>query len=161
MQFLWIYCIHQKFTYFSLFFTHSPVNLKCFPSTEPGAFWPMLQCFVVLLERLGDRMWQIPAFNYQPEQLFKIMTVNCFFRNAVKQWQSDNEDEETFSQKELGDSQTETLDRLSCLSDTKYSRGFCKTALAWFQPFVESLLDFDSGKDCLSLVIEYLHGVAG
>ncbi|XP_078359214.1 uncharacterized protein LOC144643749 isoform X2 [Oculina patagonica] len=127
---------------------------------EPGAFWPMLQCFVVLLERLGDRMWQIPAFNYQPEQLFKIMTVNCFFRNAVKQWQSDNENEETFSQEELGDSQTETLDRLSCLSDTKYSRGFCKTALAWFQPFVESLLDFDSGKDCLSLVIEYLHGVA-
>ena len=48
----------------------------------------------------------------------------------------------------------------SSSSDTK-SSGFYNTALKWFHPFVISLLDFDYGGHCLSLVIKYLHEVAG
>ena len=129
--------------------------LKCSTSTEDEAFGPKFQCFVVLLERLGNRIWQISAFNYKPDHLFIMITNNHVFHNAVTKWQN-QEDEATFSQEVLsGDSQRT---RASC--DTKFYN-FYNTAVAWYQPFVQSLLDFDSGGDCLSLVIEYLHKVAG
>ena len=126
--------------------------MKCTSSADDGAFWPRLQCFIVLLERLGIRIWQI-SIN-RPDQLFTIITENYSFHNAVMHWQS-SEDEEASSQEMVGDlSETRTL---SGSSVAKHSSRFCKTALAWFQPFVRSVLDID----CLSLVINYLHNLAG
>lgn len=134
----------------------SILSLKCTSSTDDGAFWPRLQCFIVLLERLGNRIWQISV--HKPDQLFTIIIENNSFHNAVMHWQSD-EGEDSSSQEMFGDlHETRTP---SGSSDTKHSSRFYKTALAWFQPFVQSVLDFDSCKDCLSLVINYLHNLAG
>jgi len=73
-------------------------------------------------------------------------------------WQS-SEDEEASSQEMFGDlHETRTV---SGSSATKHSSRFYKTALAWFQPFVRSVLDFESHNNCLSLVIDYLHNLAG
>jgi len=128
-------------------------------STDDGAFWPRLQCFIVLLERLGIRNI-LQVSGRKPDQLFTIITQNYSFRNAVMHWQNCyNEDEEASSQEMFGDlRETRTL---SGSSDTKHSSRFFKTALAWFQPFVQSVLDFDSCNNCLSLVINYLHNLAG
>jgi len=113
-----------------------------------------------LLERLGIRnIWQISA--WKPDQLFKIITENdSFHDNTVTCmcW-NNNEDEEASSQEMFGDlRETRTV---SGSSDTKHSSRFYKTALAWFQPFVQSVLDLDSCNNCLSLVINYLHNLAG
>ena len=131
--------------------------MKCTLSTDDEAFWPRLQCFIVLLERLGIKnIWQIS--NHKPDQLFKIITENYSFHDAVMHWRN-HEDEEASSQEMFGDLRETRI--VSGLSDTKHSSRFYKTALAWFQPFVQSVLDFDSHNDCLSLVINYLHDLAG
>ena len=134
--------------------------MKCALSTDDGAFWPRLQCFIVLLERLGIKnIWQISV--YKPDRLFTIITQNYSFHNAIMHWQN-NVDEEASSQEMIGDlHETRTV---SGSSDTKHSSRFYKTALAWFQPFAQSVLDFDdfdSCNNCLSLVINYLHNLAG
>ena len=128
-------------------------------STDEGAFWPRLQCFVVLLERLGNRIWQISALLYKPHQLFRIITENHVFHNAIMQWKNNEFEVAGFSQEVFGE--LRATRKLSSSSDTKYSSRFYKTALAWFQPFVQSLLDFEPNGDCLSHVIEYLHFLAG
>ncbi|XP_022786146.1 probable helicase senataxin [Stylophora pistillata] len=121
---------------------------------EGEAFWPMLQCFVVLLERLGERIWQISVFTRNPDQLFGIITKNCFFKEAILQWQT-QDGGVIFKQKDIRQS-----NKARSLSGAKSSSGFYNTALAWFQPFVLSLLDFDFGEHYVSLVIRYLHNVA-
>ena len=127
-------------------------NLNCSLSTEEDGFWPMLGCFAVLLERLGDRIWQMPSFHYKPGDVFKIITTNGNYTTCIQQQQS--EGDATFSQDILSNS--ERIRLLSCSSGRFY-----KTALAWFRPFVQSLLDFDSGGECVSEVVRYLHDVAG
>lgn len=119
------------------------------------AFWPMLQCFVVLQERLEERIWQISVFTYKPEELFEIITENCSFKEAILQWQTQDGGVK-FKPKDVKQSK-----RVRSLSDAKSTSGFYNTALAWFQPFVLSLLDFDDGQLYVSLVIRYLHNVAG
>lgn len=141
----------------SFYNSFSILSLKCTLSTDDGAFWPRLQCFIVLLERLGIKnIWQISV--HKPDQLFTIITENYSFHNAVMQWQN-NEDEEASSQEIFGDLRETRI--VSGSSDTKHFSRFYKTALAWFQPFVQSVLDFDSHSNCVSHVIDYLHNLAG
>ena len=75
------------------------------------------------------------------------------------QWKNNEFEVAGFSQEVFGE--LRATRKLSSSSDTKYSSRFYKTALAWFQPFVQTLLDFESNGDCLSHVIEYLHHLAG
>ena len=113
----------------------------------------MLQCFLVFLERLGDRIWQLPMlFNYKPGDVFNIITSNCIYSRSVQQWQ--NEGEASFSQDVVTDSQRTRSPSFS-------SGRFYKSAVSWFHPFVQSFLDFDSGGECVSKVITHLHNVAG
>lgn len=120
-------------------------------STEDGTFWHILQCFVALLEKLGERIWQMPEFKFLPGDVFNIITENTIYRNYIQQRQEEREISP--SQEACRDSSKPWLSSSSCRS--------YKTALAWFKPFVQSLLVFDSGGEHVSEVVRYLHNVAG
>ena len=142
---------------------------------EESAFWPTLQCLVVFLERLGSHIWlQFSSFKCSPDRLFSIITEHPLYRNTIKQWDSSKQSrgkphekakhmdgfgvDETavnLSQNVGGVSSSLSTDRSNCTGR------LYKTTFAWFQPFVQSLLDFESGGRCVSRVIEYLHCTAG
>ena len=110
----------------------------------------MLQCFVLLLERLGSRIWQMPKFNYMPTNVFRIITENWIYSDSITQWQHGSE---TPNRDWKDSKRTRTL--------SSSSSKIYKTAVAWFDPFVKSFLDFDSGGEIVSKVVRYLHDVAG
>lgn len=110
----------------------------------------MLQCFVLLLERLGSRIWQMPKFNYMPTNVFRIITENWIYSDSITQWQHGSETPN-------GDWKDSKRTRTLSSSSSK----IYKTAVAWFDPFVKSFLDFDSGGEIVSKVVRYLHDVAG
>ena len=112
-------------------------SVPCF-STEEGPFWSVLQCFTVFIEKLGERIWQMPSFHYQPNGLFDIITSNAVYTNYI--------------QKRLGESE---------ITSHSQPRRLYKTALVWFRPFVESFLDFESGELCVCEVLKYFHNLAG
>lgn len=94
----------------------------------------------------------MPSFNYKPLDIFHTITTNPIYSNSIQQWQ--DESEASFSKDDFRGSE-----RFRTLS---FSSGrFYKTAVALFHPFVQSLLVFDSGGECVSEVVRYLHTVAG
>lgn len=112
----------------------------------------MLQCFVVLLERLENRIWQLSSLDFKPDVLFNFITTHCVFTKYIQLWQDENELEIS----------SRDFMRTEGVSSSHLSNGrFRNTALAWLYPFVQSLLDFDAGGDNISEVIRYLHNMAG
>lgn len=132
----------------TIYYTYC-IKFPFFP-TDKSPFWPMLQCFVLLLERLGSRIWQMPKFNYMPTDVFRIITENWIYSDSITQWQHGSE---------TPNKDWKDFKRTRTLSSS--SSKIYKTAVAWFDPFVKSFLDFDSGGEIVSKVVRYLHDVAG
>lgn len=120
----------------------------------------MLQCFVVLLERLENRIWQLSSLDFKPDVLFNFITTHCVFTKYIQLWQDENEP--LCRQDDVQEISSRDFMRTEGVSSSHLSNGrFRNTALAWLYPFVQSLLDFDTGGDNISEVIRYLHNMAG
>lgn len=120
----------------------------------------MLQCFVVLLERLENRIWQLSSLDFKPDVLFNFITTHCVFTKYIQLWQDENE--LLCRQDDVHEISSRDFMRTEGVSSSHLSNGrFRNTALAWLYPFVQSLLDFDTGEDNISEVIRYLHNMAG
>lgn len=111
---------------------------------DEGHFWSVLQCFTIFLEKLGERIWQMPGFHSVPSEVFDIITLNIVYTNYIQKRQDESE----------------VKNVIQAATNTVSKRRSYKTALVWFWPFVESLLVFDSAVDCVSQVLTYLHDVA-
>lgn len=120
----------------------------------------MLQCFVVLLERLENRIWQLSSLDFKPDVLFNFITTHYIFTKYIQLWQDENE--LLCRQDEVQEILSRDFMTTEGLSSSHLSSGrFRNTALAWLYPFVQSLLDFDTGGDNITEVIRYLHNIAG
>ena len=120
----------------------------------------MLQCFVVLLERLENRIWQLSSLDFKPDALFNFITTHCVFTKYIQLWQDENE--LLCRQDDVHEISSRDFMRTEGVSSSHLSNGrFRNTALAWLYPFVQTLLDFDTGEDNISEVIRYLHNMAG
>ena len=55
-------------------------------------FWPVLHCFVILLERLGSRLWQHVNLNDAQMKVFQIITKHPAYVHELQLWPGYPED---------------------------------------------------------------------
>ena len=152
----------------SLHFTSSKSShVYTLSSTDSSPFWPALKCLIILIERLGSRMW----FECSPSEFFLTITEHGTYKVEISKWNGyqgnegpldghisvDSDDDHVSS------SQTEG-DTLVCTSAGRKSFSVepQKSSLGWLLPFVQSLLDFgEMYRDCVSQVIYHARSLSG
>lgn len=119
-------------------------------------FWPILQCFIVLVDKLGSRFWMLTTTT--PNSVLKLIKNNpyyqlqlniCYSHAAQLDLAKNNDNDLSFSQLVYDDS----LDKASKSMEPIQERyhGF---SLSWVVPFIKSLIDFGDYES--STVVELL-----
>lgn len=120
-------------------------------------FWPVLQCFVLLVDKLGSRFWMITTTT--PNSVLKMIKSNPYYQLQLRICYSEaaklelttntNIDNFSFSQLVYDDS----LGKVSKCMEPLQNRyhGF---SLSWVVPFIKSLIDF--GEYESSTIVELL-----
>jgi len=133
-------------------FQNQPEFYKC----KNTVFWPVLQCFVLLLDKLGSRFWMITTTT--PNSILKLIKFNpyyqlqleiCYKQAAQLDLAINNEYNFSFSQLVYDDS----LDKIPKPMEPLQERyhGF---SLSWVVPFIKSLIDFGDYES--STIVELL-----
>ena len=122
-------------------------------------FWPALQCFVLLLDKLGSRFWMFTKTT--PSTILKLIKSNPHYQeqleicyNEAARFEiSSIEDNFTFSQLVFDNDSYEKFSNAQSSMQPQKERyhGF---SLSWIVPFVKSLIDF--GDFELPTIIELL-----
>ena len=132
----------------------------------PSAFWPALQCFVLLLQRTEFRLWSVSYSN--PNDVLNLIIYNRHYQAELLAMASldteededrgeivlDNEDDMSNSQIAYGwDGQS-----AQCQPQWKpQSRSFHATLFGWFAAFMLSLVDFgDLAADQFKYIVRFL-----
>ena len=136
-------------------------NIPNFPSESDcykcknTVFWPVLQCFVLLIEKLGSRFWMLTTTT--PNSVLKLIKSNpyyelqlniCYSHAAQLDSAINNDNDFSFSQLVYDDSLGK--DKSVEPIQERY-HGF---SLSWVVPFIKSLIDF--GDYEASTVVELL-----
>ena len=106
-------------------------------------FWPALQGFVLLVDKLGSRFWMITTTT--PAAALKAIKCNPYYQlqlricydNAAKLDSVTNDSEFSFSQLVYDDSLNKPSSSMDPLQERYH--GF---SLSWVVPFIKSLIDF-------------------
>ena len=136
-------------------------NIPNFPSEtdcyqcKDTVFWPVLQCFVLLIEKLGSRFWILTTTT--PNSVLKLIKSNpyyemqlniCYSHAAQLDSAINNDNDFSFSQLVYDDS----LGKAKSVEPIQEQyHGF---SLSWVVPFIKSLIDF--GDYEASTVVELL-----
>ena len=132
-------------------FSSQSESYKC----KNTVFWPVLQCFVLLIEKLGSRFWMLTATI--PNSVLKLIKSNpyyqlqlniCYSHAAQLDSAITNDNDFSFSQLVYDDS----LGKAKSVEPIQERyHGF---SLSWVVPFIKSLIDF--GEFEASTVVELL-----
>lgn len=141
-------------------FSSQPELYRC----KNTIFWPVLQCFVLLVDKLGSRFWILTGKT--PNSVLKLIKTNpyhqlqldiCYSQAARLDLAKDIDNDLSFSQLVYDD----TLSSKLMEPIRERYHGF---SLSWVVPFIKSLIDFG---DCeSSTVVElldfvcYIHSVS-
>ena len=115
-------------------------------------FWPVLQCFVLLVDKLGSNFWMITTTT--PNSVLKLIKSNpyyqlqlkiCYNQAARLDLATNDDSDFTFSQLVYDDSLSTASKSMEPLQERYH--GF---SLSWVVPFIKSLIDFG---DCESSTI--------
>lgn len=115
-------------------------------------FWPVLQCFVLLVDKLGSQLWMITTTT--PNSVLKLIKSNphyqlqlkiCYNQAAQLDLATNNDSDFSFSQLVYDDSLSKASKSMEPLQERYH--GF---SLSWVVPFIKSLIDFG---DCESSTI--------
>ena len=115
-------------------------------------FWPVLQCFVLLVDKLGSHFWMITTTT--PNSVLKLIKCNpyyqlqlkiCYSQAARLDLATNNDSDFSFSQLVYDDSFSRVSTPMEPLQERYH--GF---SLSWVVPFIKSLIDFG---DCESSTI--------
>lgn len=125
-----------------------PLNCK------DTVFWPALQCFVLLLEKLGSRFWMFTRT--APNTILKLIKSNPYYQEQLEICYSEAarfeipniEDGFTFSQLVFDN---DTFAQSSMQPPKQRYHGF---SLSWIVPFIKSLIDY--GDFELPTIVELL-----
>jgi len=128
-----------------------PLNCK------DTVFWPALQCFVLLLEKLGSRFWMFTRT--APNVILKLIKSNPHYQEQLEICYSEAarfeipnfEDNFTFSQLVFDNDTYEKIARSSMQPPKQRYHGF---SLSWTVPFIKSLIDY--GDFELPTIVELL-----
>ena len=116
-------------------------------------FWPVLQCFVLLVDKLGSRFWMIVT-TPTPNSVLKAIKSNpyyqlqlkiCYNQAARLDLARNDDNDFSFSQLVYDDSLNRASKSMEPLQERYH--GF---SLSWVVPFIKSLIDFG---DCESSTI--------
>lgn len=117
-------------------------------------FWPVLQCFVLLVDKLGSRFWMITRAS--PNSVLKLLKSNPYYQlqlkicyNQAARLDASCDNDFTFSQLVYDDCLNKADKSLEPLQEPYH--GF---SLSWAVPFIKSLFDFGDYES--STIVELL-----
>ena len=123
----------------------------------PSPFWPAMQCVTTLMEKLGSRTW----FQLSPSELFLAVTEHPTYQSEIAKWDGYHGDGGLAPANEWCVSSGQSSEPLTRGGSVPSAQPR-KASLAWFMPFVHSLLNFGTlYKDCVSHVIYHVHRLSG
>ncbi|XP_062507635.1 probable helicase senataxin [Corticium candelabrum] len=131
--------------------------------TESSAFWPALQCFVVILQRTESRLWSVSSQN--PNSVLNLVIYNRHYQAellALASYTDNMEDEDEIAVV-AGDMSNSQIafewdgKSAKCQKRDISQRSFHATLFGWFTAFVLSLVDFgDLAADQFKYVVRFL-----
>lgn len=132
-----------------------------------SAFWPALQCFVVLLQRLESRVWSVSSRN--PNDVLNFVIYNRHYQAELLAMASSDTDKKEDKEEEMVTDDDADMSNSQIAYDWDgrsppcfvapkvQTRSFHATLFGWFTAFLLSLVDFgDLAADQFKDIVRFL-----